>query len=351
MPAVAPAAAPAVVAVVGAGVVGCAVAYHLARAAGSSVTTLLLEPHAPAVAVGATSRSAGCVIAASASSEKCHLSAQTLADVSALQQQLGTHLGYRRCGSLRLATDGEDLEALRRYAHVTAKALGGTGATVLGRAEAERKVSWLRCSPENVAGALWVESDGVMDPTVLAGAYLRAARSLGVVEMRPVMASSFALDGGGRVIGVIPASGEIIPCDHVVNAAGAWANLLVPVGSLLPGLPMAPTRSHYWLSQSSPSHFDGADPIVIMPGTRAYTRPEGPHKCLLGLQEAVSPTWDSRQLPPPSAHPSFCADMVGADEVQAQDALLAQFEKLCEFFPSATEIGWGEYTAGLSTYT
>jgi hypothetical protein len=43
--------------------------------------------------------------------------------------------------------------------------------------------------------------------------------------------------------------------------------------------------------------------------------------------------------------------MVGADEIQAQDALLAQFEKLCEFFPSAADIGWGEYTAGLSTYT
>ena len=349
MPAVAAAAAPPVVAVVGGGVVGCAVAYHLARAAGSSVATLLLEPHAPAVAVGATSRSAGCVIAASGSAEKCRLSAQTVADVSTLQQQLGTHLGYRRCGSLRLATDGEDLEALRGYAQVTAKALGGTGAAVLGRIEAERRVPWLRCSPENVAGALWVESDGVMDPTVLAGGYLRAARSLGMVEMRPVMASSFALDGGGRVVGVTLASGEIIPCDHVVNAAGAWANLLC-IGDL-PGLPMAPTRSHYWLSQSSPSHFDGADPIVIMPGTRAYTQPEGPHGCLLGLQEAVSPTWDSRQLPSPSAHPSLCADMVGADEIQAQDALLAQFEKLCEFFPSAADIGWGEYTAGLSTYT
>eukprot|EP01044_Picomonas_judraskeda_P029302 COSAG03_NODE_10090_length_673_cov_0.768293_1_plen_45_part_01 len=45
MPAVAAAAAPPVVAVVGGGVVGCAVAYHLARAAGSSVATLLLEPH------------------------------------------------------------------------------------------------------------------------------------------------------------------------------------------------------------------------------------------------------------------------------------------------------------------
>jgi hypothetical protein len=43
--------------------------------------------------------------------------------------------------------------------------------------------------------------------------------------------------------------------------------------------------------------------------------------------------------------------MVGVDEAQAQDALLEQFERLCEFFPFAADIGWGNYTAGLSTYT
>lgn len=338
------------VAVVGGGVVGCAVAYHLAAAAGRSVATLLLEPHAPAVAVGATSRSAGCVISASGVAEKCRLSAQTVADVTSLQQQLGTNLGYRRCGSLRLATDSEDLEVLRDYAEVTTRTLGGAGAAVVSRTDAERRVSWLRCSPENAVGGLWVESDGVMDPTVLAGGYLRAARSLGAVEMRPVMARSLALHGE-RVVGVVPSSGDIIPCDHVVNAAGAWANLLTAGIGTLPGLPMAPTRSHYWLSQNSPLHFDGTDPIVIMPGARAYTRPEGPHGCLLGLQEAASPSWDARQLPQPDAHPSLCAEMVGVDEAQAQDALLEQFERLCEFFPFAADIGWGNYTAGLSTYT
>lgn len=342
-----------VVAVVGAGVVGCSVAYHLARAAGRSVATVLIEPHAPAVAVGATSRSAGCVIAASGTAEKCHLSGQTLADVSALQEELEANLGYRRCGSLRLATDDEDLEALRVHAEVTTKVLGG-GATaaILGRTEAEDKVPWLRCSPDNVAGALWVESDGVLDPTVLAGGYLRAARKLGAVEMISATAANIALDGD-RVVGVVQ-DGDgrtVIPCDHVVNAAGSWANLLTAGLGDLPGLPMAPTRSHYWLSQSMPSHFNSTDPIVIMPGARAYTRPEGQHGCLLGLQEPVSPTWDPRQLPRPDTHPSACADMVGVDEHQAQESLLAHFDKLCEFFPSASEIGWGDYTAGLSTYT
>jgi sarcosine oxidase subunit beta len=343
------AAAVPVVGVVGAGVVGCSVAYHLASAM-PATKIVVMDPHAPAVAVAATSRSAGCVISASDAAEKCLLSVQTLADVSALQRLLDTDLGYRRSGCLRLATDSADLEVLRHQAEITTKAVGGGGAVVLDRGEAERKVPWLCCAEANVAGALWTEGDGVMDPTVLAGGYLQGARKLGAVEMLPAVAASVALRGD-RAVGCRLSDGGTVACDHVVNAAGSWANLLTAGLGDLAGLPMAPTRSHYWLSQSMPSHFDGGDPIVIMPGARAYTRPEGPHGCLLGLQEEVSLSWDARQLPAPDAHPSLCAEMVGGDGEEAQDALLAQFDSLCHFFPSAAEVGWGHYTAGLSSYT
>ena len=77
----------------------------------------------------------------------------------------------------------------------------------------------------------------------------------------------------------------------------------------------------------------------------------GPMWWMLGLQEEVSLSWDARQLPAPDAHPSLCAEMVGGDGEEAQDALLAQFDSLCHFFPSAAEVGWGHYTAGLSSYT
>ena len=340
------------VAVVGGGVVGCAVAYHLSRAAGrDAMRILVLDPQAPTIASAASSRSAGCVIGASDAPEKVRLTAQTVTDVGALERLLRTDLGYRRSGCLRLATDAADLARLARQAEVTTKAVGGgLGATVVGREAAERRAPWLRCPELRVAGALWTEGDGVLDPTVLAGAYLRAARALGTVELRPVAAARFEVEGE-RVVGVVPSEGSAIACDYAVNAAGAWAGLLAAGLGELPGLPMAPTRSHYWLSQSTPSQFDGSDPIVIMPGARAYTRPEGMHGCLLGLQEEVSLSWDAHGLPSPAAHPSLCADLVSGSAEQAQDALLNQLEELCEFFPAAAEIGWGHYTAGLSTYT
>ena len=120
----------------------------------------------------------------------------------------------------------------------------------------------------------------------------------------PCTASRLLLssDATPRVTGVAGTEGgqtREIAADHTVNAAGAWAGLLLEGLGSLPGLPMAPTRSHYWISGQQPEIFGahGTEPVVIIPGARAYTRPDGQHGCLLGLQEPASPHYDARALP------------------------------------------------------
>ena len=289
-----------VVAVVGAGVVGCSIAYHLARASAGAVRTLLIDPHT--LGSGATARSAGCVLGGSDVPAKCRMVAQTMADIGAL----GEGLGFRRTGCLRLATDDAELASLERTAEVTAATLGrADAAQTLGREEAAARVGWLECGDGLAAGGLWVADDGVIDPVVLAGAYLRAARAHGSVETVPCTASRLLLSSGAapRVTGVEGMEGgqtREIGADHTVNAAGAWAGLLLEGLGSLPGLPMAPTRSHYWISGQQPEIFGAGgapEPVVIIPGARAYTRPDGQHGCLLGLQEPASPHYDARALP------------------------------------------------------
>ena len=314
------------------------------------------------IGTAATSRSAGCVIHSSGAAAKTRLTAQTVTDIGALQRCLRTDLGFRKTGCIRLASNKDDLEQLRAQADVTCAVLRDpSAAVVIDGAAAEARVPWLQC-PESavVPGALFTAVDGVMDPTVLAGAYLQAARAAdgAVVETISTAVQSFVTDGSDRVIGVRtpggdgPGAAASTCCDYAVAAAGAWTGLLTePLGSTLPGLPMAPTRSHYWLSKEAPATFDGGDPIVIMPGARAYTRPEGPHGCLLGLQEPASLSWDPRSLPGASVHSTVAHSLVSASALQAEEMLLSQFGALIDFFPQAAEIGWGNYTAGLSTYT
>ena len=89
-----------VVVVVGAGITGCSIAYHLCRAAAHRVRVVVVDPNQ--AASGATSRSAGCVIGLSDVPEKTRLAAQTVADVHSLGQLLGADVGLRRTGTLRL---------------------------------------------------------------------------------------------------------------------------------------------------------------------------------------------------------------------------------------------------------
>ena len=79
----------------------------------------------------------------------------------------------------------------------------------------------------------------------------------------------------------------------VVDAAGAWANVLAARIGI--GLPMAPVRSQYWITAPDPL-FPRDHPMVIMPDASAYSRPEL-GGLLFGLRERQSISFDPRQLP------------------------------------------------------
>jgi len=168
---------------------------------------------------------------------------------------------------------------------------------------------------------LSVEDDGYIDPAVLAGGYLAAARDTGSVDaLSGTTATELLLDGSSRVCGVRTCNSNHpeIEADVVIDAAGAWAGLLAVNAGLMQGLPMAPTRSHYWISKpmapslslSSRSHPLGTQ-LVLPIG--AYTRPEG-FGMLLGIQESLSQTYDQRELPiEPTVHQMIASEQDRAE--------------------------------------
>lgn len=167
-----------------------------------------------------------------------------------------------------------------------------------------------------VAMAAFVPGDGWVDPTLLAQGYLHGARRHSqTVELRSnTTAESVISDRGNRrVRGVGLADGAIIECDSVVDATGMWAGMLqvrcvdgVTHRAGGRSLPMASTRSHYFITQHEPESFPSTMPNVIVPDARFYTRPEAAGAMLIGIQEKDSMSGDARRLG------AFADDAAGA---------------------------------------
>jgi 4-methylaminobutanoate oxidase (formaldehyde-forming) len=198
-------------------------------------------------------------------------------------------------------------------------------------------VPWLDVSSLRKVGFL--PTDGYVDPYLLSMAYARAAAAQGV-EIRQQTAVTDIRAANGRVIGVDTANGPI-DSESVIDAAGAWAAVLsAQMGYLLP---MAPVRSHYWITKSDPA-YGGDHPVTIMPDAGAYARPDV-GAVLLGIQERHSATFDARELPGDLA--TF-SPTVGAEH---WDRLAEAAEGVGQFFPGIADAQFANYIAGLSAYT
>jgi 4-methylaminobutanoate oxidase (formaldehyde-forming) len=139
------------------------------------------------------------------------------------------------------------------------------------------------------------------------------------------------------VTGVATDRGEVA-CRWVVDAAGPWAGVLAALAGV--DLPMAPVRSHFWITAPHPAV--GRDqPVVRLPDARAYTRPEV-GGLLVGVHEPESRAYDARQL-----GPSFSMRQVDRD----WDVVLGQLGAIRPFFPFLEGAGMVDGIAGLTTYT
>ena len=201
------------VVVIGGGVIGCAIAYEVARA-GLDVTVL---ERAGRVAAAASGKNPGVISLATKTPGRT----ATLARASALLfpellERLGDTCDYRREGSLVVFEDDQEAAYLRDRADALASQ--GIPLTFVDAAEA-REIQPL--VENGIQGALWCALDAILDPTALTAALARAAADLGVhIGLREEVLGISRK--AGRVSGVRTSTGEW-PAKWVVNAAGPWS--------------------------------------------------------------------------------------------------------------------------------
>lgn len=317
--------------IIGGGVLGLSIAYHLARDGREKV--LVLERNE--LASAASSKAAGLILQATAKPPKTPLAKLTVDTIPELEEELGESMGFHPVGSLRVAASAARTAELLDMERDAAS--HGIPFQRLSPNDLRHDVPWL--DPSTAHRITFFPTDGYVDPYLLSTAYGHAARRLGA-KIRPRTEAVDLLIDSDRVIGVRTGSEDFYG-GTVIDAAGAWASV-VSARAGYP-LPLAPTRSHYWITAADPI-FGGDFPVTLLPDARAYMRPEV-GGVLVGVQEPRSVTFDARELPD---------DINTFSPTRGEehwDVIADAVAGISAFFPGIGQARFASYVSGLSGYT
>src|SRR5215467_2004056 len=197
------------VVIIGGGVIGTSVAYHLAHLGRTDV--LVVEQGS--LSCGTTWHAAGLVGQLRASESGTRLVQYSTELYARLEEETGLSAGFRRCGGIIVARTADRMVQLRRTAAV-AEAFG-LDCEIISPARAREQYPIM--ATDDLEGAIWLPDDGKANPTDLTYALARGARAGGAVIAERVRVTGI-LTAGGAVTGEGDVEAEI-----VVNCAGQWA--------------------------------------------------------------------------------------------------------------------------------
>jgi 4-methylaminobutanoate oxidase (formaldehyde-forming) len=204
------------VVIVGGGIVGCSVAYHLGKL---GMTDVLLLERAKLTS-GSTWHAAGLVGQLRTSAGITQLLGYSVDLYGRLEQETGLATGWKRNGGLRLACNEERWTEVKRQA--TTATSFGLEMHLLTPAEA--KELWPLMQVDDVVGAAFLPSDGQASPSDIAMSLAKGARMGGVTIAEEVGVTGVVVEGG-RVRAVETTKGRV-ECDKLVICAGQWSREL-----------------------------------------------------------------------------------------------------------------------------
>ena len=269
--------------IVGGGVIGCAIAYHLTRMGQGDV--LVLERRQ--MTHGATWHAAGLVGQLRSSRNKTRLMQQSVELYDRLEAETGQPVDWKKVGSLRLACSEERMHEIRRSATI-AKSFG-LEFHVLTAAEAADLFPLM--STQGVLGAAFIPGDGHVDPASLTQALAKGARDRGAVIRQGVTVSGLVVERG-RVTALETDHGRV-RCDLVVNAAGIWGRELGRMAGVR--APVIALEHQYLLTEPIPDMPSNL-PTLRDPDHRVYVKPEV-RGMAVGGWEANTVAWGEDGIP------------------------------------------------------
>jgi sarcosine oxidase subunit beta len=249
------------VVIVGGGVVGCSVAYHLARRGQRDVVVLERET----VGSGTTSKAAGGIRAQFGTETEVRFSLESIAVFDRFADEFGVDIAYRRIGYLFLISDEADLRGFRGRMNLQKRL--GVDVREISPAEAKAIVPALRV--DDLVAAVWGPQDGMAGPAEVTAGFSRRARELGARIAEGVALTAIDVKDG-RVHGVRTPQGDIT-APLVINCAGPSAARIARLAGV--EVPVLPRRRHIFYTEPFPE-IPGPVPLTHDRASGFYFRKE-----------------------------------------------------------------------------
>ena len=282
------------VVVIGAGVIGCSVAYHLTKMGCRDV--LLLERKS--VACGTSWHSLGVVGLLRAGPALTGLAMETARLLPELERETGKSTGYSVRGSVNVAGTPARMSQFRRVADIGRSA----GLEVREIDAAEAKDLWPLMDSEGLLGGIHLPTEGQCNPMDLTQAYLAGARLGGATVREQVAVTDLTLRNG-RIVAVETSAGRI-GCEQVVNCTGIWARDFARDKGA--HLPLQAVEHNYLVTEFMDAVDDGL-PLLRDPDITMTVR-EDARQLSVGFNERVAKLFAADGVPD-----DFCFEQLPPD--------------------------------------
>ncbi|HEY3849541.1 MAG TPA: FAD-dependent oxidoreductase [Steroidobacteraceae bacterium] len=271
------------VVIVGGGVIGCSIAYHLSKLGWSDIALLERKQ----LTSGTTWHAAGLIGQLRQSINMTKLARYTAELYHGLEAETGQATGYRQCGSISLATTQDRMEELRRNASM-AKTFGLPVHVV---SPGEIRSLYPLANLEDVIGGIHIPSDGYANAVDITQALAKGARARGAKIFQDLKVTAI-LNDGKRVSGVETAQGRI-DADYVVLCGGMWTRDLA--ASIGVTVPLHACEHYYVLFQDVPG-LDPSLPVLRDYDHCSYFKYDA-GKLLVGAFEPNARPWGMEGIP------------------------------------------------------
>ncbi len=316
--------------VIGGGVTGASVAYHLAKLGWSDV--VLLERRQ--FACGTSWHAAGLVGTMRANESHAKLCEYSMRLINELEEETGQATGFRQVGSLSIAHSEARFDELKRVAAMN-NAFGVTRVEIVTVDEMRHLYPLLET--QGLIGGSWVAQDGHASPVDVVAAFIKGARQRGAACIEGVKVIDIHRRNG-RVAGVATDHGEI-KAEFVVNAAGLWSRDLGRLAGV--NVPLHACE-HYYAHTEKLADLPPDLPVMRDHDKCAYYR-EDAGSLLVGAFEP-----NARALPMEEIPEDFCFDELPG---HVEEQLMPVLENAMIRVPMLQDVGWRSFFCGPESFT
>ncbi|MCX5747024.1 MAG: FAD-dependent oxidoreductase [Proteobacteria bacterium] len=317
------------VVVIGGGVIGCSVAYHLAKLGWTD--TVLVERDQ--VTSGTTWHAAGLMVTFGSTSETSTEMRKYTRDLYArLEAETGQATGFKPVGFIEVATEKDRLEEYRRVSAFNR--LCGIDVQEIGPSQVKDLFPLARV--DDVLAGFYVAGDGRADPVDVTRALAKGARQMGATIVEHC-AVTRVITKRGAVTGVETSQG-IIECEYVVNCAGMWARQLGAQNGV--NIPNQAAEHYYLITERIPG-ISSSWPVLEDPASHGYFREEV-GGLMIGLFEPICAPWKIDGIP---------ADFSFGEIQPDWDRMSPYLETAMKRIPISSSVGIKKFFCGPESFT